>query len=385
MRASELRLREDLDGVLRESLSAAWSVQYGRRVEVGPPGQGRQIWHRAWPFDLYHVSNPSPAVRRFMRRQFQYSHRLWRTPLHLGLAWAAASRPGLRLFSRPAFAVEPPIPSGDSKLVFVGNQRVRIFDFETRRIRVAVKAGYASEGLGQELAFRRGPDCPEFVPPVLASDLEAGWFEEPLLEDHVPLPRLAPWLGPDRHGRQALAMVERWSAGLGWRLVDAKDWAQGLVARIRSRESWDAVRGSPGLDRLLEDLAARAVQLGQVHVGWTHGDFQPGNVLAHVRGGDLRVIDWEHRAQRYAFYDRVVYETALRWGGDLRRRCIAFVTGRPGGDRTLPAAPSTRRAVLAMVALEDILWRLDQAARGRFPPEWPAMARVAGAVQASGA
>ncbi len=376
MRVSELRAREDFEQVFRQTLQHAWSVLLHRDTRVLGPGDGGQVWYRAWPFDLYHVKRPAVPVRRFMRRLFQFDRRLWRLPAHVALAGFASSWPGLDLLSRAEFSLEPAVPQAAWKAVVAGNQRIRIFDFQTTRIRVAAKLGFSGAGMADEVAFRTGPDRPDFVPAISAWDFDAGWFEEPLLEQFVPLPRLAPWRRPGRLGGLALRRVEDWSARQGWRLVEAGEWVEGILERIRSLPSWAESRVADDLESAVGELARHASGLGRVEVGWTHGDFQPGNILAHVGHDEIKVIDWEHRAQRYVFYDRVVYETALRWGGDLRQRFVDFLHGRTGHDRVLPDDVQTRRSILAMVVVEDILWRMEQAQRGGFEPEWAAMERV---------
>jgi hypothetical protein len=107
--------------------------------------------------------------------------------------------------------------------------------------------------------------------------------------------------------------------------------------------------------------AARPVATAQ-----THGDLQPGNVLA----GDGRVwiIDWEYTARRQSGFDALTYSLGSRFPGGLARRALsAVVDGGPGEADLLNDWPGLswetragRCRTLAIFLLEELVLRIRE-------------------------
>ncbi len=363
MRIREMHEREAFGDILAATLQTGWSAQLHREVHVGlGAGQG-QTWLVQPTLGAFVTLNATRAVRRFVADSFRFTPKRLRLPAQFMLGTALASRGGLRIFARPGFHVDPPIPEAEHLAVVPGNARVRVFDFARGRVRVLLKAGFSAESQRREIAARADGDS--LYPPIIAHAPDATWFEEPLIEGYA-LPRLPPWRSRRRAEARAFALLATYLAR-SEEETSAGQHAQALAAALtdqcavlRTTLAWR----SPTLDQGIAALVRAASELPRLNTAVGHGDFQPGNILVD-RDGQVLIIDWEHSHRRMLDYDRLVYALATRSGAGLTGRLLAFLRG--GGGRTLSSlAREARRPLLAMFALEDLLWFASESVAGPF-------------------
>jgi hypothetical protein len=120
------------------------------------------------------------------------------------------------------------------------------------------------------------------------------------------------------------------------------------------------------ISRLAHRLAESALGMDAVDVAHCHGDLQAGNIFVEIPKKRALLIDWEFSGLRFRDYDFFTYGLALRSPDGLAARLNAFVNDGslrlPASFRTLTGRDRTRRrAVLAVILLEELDWQLSQA------------------------
>ena len=386
MNVLELRAREPFDKVLRETLARGWSAQFGDSVEVLPERDGQE-WYLSWPFGLYHLRRPAPPVRRFLADSFRFTPKRLRMPAQFVLGTLMSTRLGVARGSRFAFSVRPGLEYAEHVAVMPGNQRIRVLDFQSGRVRVLLKTNFEPHGMLRDLRFRARNQA-AFLTPLLSWESGGGWFEEEILDGFVSLCRSAPWVLQSAVAAMVLQTWETWSRAKGAeqrhgtayaREVGRKVTAHVLELDDRGMDASSVVDGP-----LLERLVPGCEGLDGVEVALSHGDFQPGNIMVakgHVT--DFRIIDWENVAQRSVWYDRLVLGLSSRYGGTLAERMARFIEGQPV-SRFVDGLPQSKRwriALLSLFALEELEWHLARAVEGQLEALPPALVGLAMAVR----
>ncbi|MCB9727452.1 MAG: phosphotransferase [Deltaproteobacteria bacterium] len=361
MRLSELRAREDLDAILQRTLARDFSERLGQPVTVTAGGSG-QRWLVQPTLSAFYTRGICAAARRHLRDDFRWTPVRRRIPAQFALGTALASGPGLRLFGRPGFTVDPPLPAADALVVVPGNRRVRLFDFERGVCRVLLKDGFPARVMETEVAMRGRPAEGPF-PPITALAPDLSWFEEPLLQGCV-VPRLPPWVDAAPLVQRALDALGRHVAPSA-REVDASAHLESLLARVALAHAEVATRY--GADAALPaafaaPLADVAALASSLEVALSHGDLQPGNIFVTAGPGEVLLIDWEHAGTRLRAYDALVLGLGSRSARGLARRVTEFVSGRRTVAGLGPEAADIRwrRATVAAFLLEDLTFYLEE-------------------------
>jgi hypothetical protein len=368
MHISEMRRREDFDAILAETLTRAWSLREGhpvtvRSAEGAPEGQH---WRFLPVHSAFVLRSPGPRVRRFLADSIRYTSRRGRRRLQWIAGTLLSTPVGLALSQRSGFVVNPPIADAEELIVLPGNQRIRLFNLRSQRTWVYAKEGFSNALMVRELALRTSSQGAPY-PPILAHDPEGRWFEEPLLAGWN-LARCPTSIEPTQAVMDALQALERWSIGTA-QIVSASEHVDALATRIRAglvtlseRFGYDPQPWGAWLTSLVEHASE-----GDVHVGTTHGDVQPGNIIVHPGGSEATLIDWEHCRERMLPYDRMVIVLEARYQRDLAARLRAFVGGQSlPWWREQPELRADRRTLAARFLLEDITFQVDEAAAGPY-------------------
>jgi len=245
-----------------------------------------------------------------------------------------------------------------------GNQRIRLFDFGTQRTRVYAKEGFDNTLMVREIALRAGDGVGPY-PPILDHDSEgATWFEEPLLAGWC-FARCPAGLDPTAAVERALVDLETWSTE-GAHLVPVRGHVDGLLVRLRAGLETLAERFGHDVTEWAAWLSALEEQAGdgEVSVGPTHGDLQPGNIMVGEGAREATLVDWEHCKERMLPYDRLVLALGARYQRDLARRLVDFVTGQP--LPWLPPGSERGAEVAARSLLEDLTFQVEEAAGGPY-------------------
>jgi aminoglycoside phosphotransferase len=192
----------------------------------------------------------------------------------------------------------------------------------------------------------------------------------------------------------AIAPLHRQSqtvVGLDGALLD--DWVEQPMALLR-----DTVRPRGETSRAVDRIGVllRAGLAGaQVRLGWTHGDFHPGNVLVGGDGQVTGIVDWDQARERditatdLAFWLLTVPSPGRRqeFGGRVAARLGRHECWTPAEKRLLGTAggsAETGRALLLLAWLRHVAGNLAKSSRYAASPLWsrrnirPVLRQVAG-------
>ena len=164
---------------------------------------------------------------------------------------------------------------------------------------------------------------------------------------------------------EAFSRLDEWQASCAYKLVSVQGYSTSLLDRINQAlksisEKWSGI-DCKVVAAWAEILATTSLQLGQVELAQTHGDFQPGNILVSKASQEVTIIDWEYCAPRYALYDRFVYGLHSRPVQQMYQYCLRWLSCArflPGLE-CQPLDRDWRLASLSMFLLEDLLWYLE--------------------------
>ncbi|HUY48271.1 MAG TPA: aminoglycoside phosphotransferase family protein [Streptosporangiaceae bacterium] len=162
-------------------------------------------------------------------------------------------------------------------------------------------------------------------------------------------------------------------------VVDAallRRWVEEPAEQLRK-----VARSAAAVDRvtaaLHAGLAARPVTLG-----WAHGDFHPGNVLAGPRGQVTGIVDWDQARERdlgtadLAFWLLTLPSPGRRreFGARVAARLGARPCWTPAESRLLGSvadgAPAAGRALLLLAWLRHVAGNLAKSERYARSPLW---------------
>ena len=344
MNLRELRAREDLDGVLSETLARHLSRLKRTDVRVSTAGPG-QRWNEHRLFGALVSERPSSAVRQWLASLYRWTDRPTRIIPQAAAVSAASTALLSRVLAIPRLSIDPGLQHPNSQAILPGNQRVRLLDFNEGVIHVFQKNGFELQTLGQEVEARKtnGP----FLP-ILDSNVPEGWLLEPLAPGYS-LARCPPWIDRPRFAAEALERLEDWAAPAS-RTLDAGEYSTSRV-RVLSEcapvldQKFDSDFGARALSHA-ENIAAGL--RGEVLVQPTHGDFQAGNVLVQKSSSPPILIDLEHSRVRSAHYDRLTWKLRSRNANGLAQRASAYL------DAAEQASRAERKRRLAFFLLEDL-------------------------------
>lgn len=348
MRLSEFAHREPIDAITAETLSRLWAARFDGVLSFQMEGPG-SAWRAHDLLSAYFAPDLGAPGRRYLRDGFRNTPRRSRRAAQWLLGTALASSLGLRVSSREAFHVQGDAPTTDL-LVVPGNRRLRLLDFARQRAVVATKLGYESQSLSIERTMRTERRA-DFMVPILESDPDAGWLEEPLLEGW-PLPR-APRTHDQRASLQwAREAVAKWAQPAAQRR-DTEGYLRELLGRLTedlrlAHDRFHALQSVPGA--LLAQLKAWALEDSSVELLLSHGDLQGGNLWLEADRSRVLILDWESCALRARDYDGWVQRLGTRSPLGLSHRIAQAVDD--------PAVPRSR---LALFLLEDWQWFLTEA------------------------
>jgi aminoglycoside phosphotransferase (APT) family kinase protein len=163
------------------------------------------------------------------------------------------------------------------------------------------------------------------------------------------------------------------------RVVDSAllgQWVDEPAERIRK-----VVRGNGAIDRLVATLRTQLAGR-RVRLGWTHGDFYPGNLLISPGGQVTGIVDWgEAREADLAVLDLVFWLLTVptpgpprEFGARVAARLDAGRCWTPAEHRLLDSAmdgdPMTGRTLLLLAWLRHVAGNLAKSDRYASSPLW---------------
>ena len=190
-------------------------------------------------------------------------------------------------------------------LIYPCNKKYRIFDFDTGIVTVVLKDGFSNRSIKNEIMFRTKPNLPSFIPELIES-FENGYSER--IIDGKPLARLNAF----EYKEQAYSLFS--STLLTSINKNASDYLAFLAKEIMIM---------PLTSQLIKEKSFSIASIaeryskhvkGEVVIGFSHGDLQPGNIWIENKTNKIYIIDWESCGIRSNYYDKAVLFDKLRPG-----------------------------------------------------------------------
>lgn len=236
-------------------------------------------------------------------------------------------------------------------LIVPNNKSVRVFSYQTGTVFSIVKSGFKRDFLRNQVEFRQEFKY-SFILPLRAYGED--WFEEDILKGH-PLARVRDERAYNESLDCAVQNISKLFRDTQYS-VDRSEYFQGLLRQIA-----DLLQILPTEPLQMEKFQGLLAVIkrtednfqGKMLVGYSHGDFQPGNIWRDEKGKTW-IYDWETVGIRSSWYDQAVMFGGLRRGKDY----AAFL--QEDGSVWLNQNEGT--TVKMLIILEDIIFQLREAA-----------------------
>ena len=319
MKITEMLQREDFYQINNDTLSA-----YYRKSSIS----GRlYIYPR---LNAIVVKHPSKAVRQYLLTEYEV-----RGSAVKRLVAQTYVRLCLNSFGLLADkCIELNHCATPDTLIYPCNRKYRIFDFARQTVAVQIKAGFPTEQLKHEIAFRTREDLPDFVPTLVAHS-ELGYTEK--IIDGRPLARISE--GFAQYRQEAYALLTAYASGFNETLT-GNDYA----GKLREQAMEMVCRTMLSIEPLLDALCGIVAAQHRIVTTFSHGDLQPGNIWVENGTNKLFIIDWESWGIRSSFYDKATLFDGLR-PGNIQN--YLNKTGIPADEK-------------AVVLLEDLIFQLEE-------------------------
>lgn len=335
MRINVLQQREPLGQIIAETLSVFWEQQYGRKFTItwqerkgaNPQMGAAQEWLCNPLINAIFTSDANPRVFGPIRSEFARSLHWWRTPFQMLYVMLACSQPTGSWLSQTRLYVTPTVPDHRNTLLIPGNNKVRIVNSAHNVVYNLRKCGFNRMFLDRELSSRQiASKLGVPVPQIHEIGENGQWFSEQYVEG-TPVNRL----GDSRRTIKAIEEILRKLVSLGERTLETMsgtDHVGKLVEcckRLGNDQHLLEDVEKRRICQIVEALASSAEGVGESASALSHGDFQPGNILAEQ--DRLWLIDWEYSTHRMSGYDLLVYHLDSRYPKGLSTRLGSFVEG----------------------------------------------------------
>ncbi|MBO4350662.1 MAG: phosphotransferase [Proteobacteria bacterium] len=353
MKISELRLREDYDAILQETL---------KRV-VGGEGKADQQWYEHPFFSVYVTRGFCQAGIQFLQEQYRHTpHRMRRIVQGMGVELFGLRSVFERMI-RPAFKL-PAIENASYCMWMPGNQRLRRFDFKNRVVSVYGKAEFSDDGLRREIDFRMAhSERHDWILPILT--LGTHGFDEPLL-DATGLDRVRNARNRQMGLNRALMALDALHQYENKEVTAAEYLEMKRAEFVHAEKQLQEKFMGISLEHVekIWDLSSREVsQVQKVELSLTHGDFQPGNVLISNHDDRIWIIDWEDIGVRASIYDLMTWGLRSRFPRGLYNRVQSYLqTSQFDECRDITVHYNARVAV-ALWAIEEWIWLMQSSSR----------------------
>ncbi|MCL2326823.1 MAG: aminoglycoside phosphotransferase family protein, partial [Proteobacteria bacterium] len=277
------------------------------------------------------------------------------------LAFLTSPTP-FRTALRPAFQLSSPIPNASCLMIMPGNQRFRTFDFLHNTILVTPKHNFSAQGIQNEIQLRQrlSPSL-SFIPPCQQLPNDA--FTEPLL-NAFPLNRLNR-IAQHKAEAKAFQCLQKLHQIDTINLASAHYLSQKRTQFEAAKAQLIKKFGGLNLHRLdtLYNCAEKNLRLTQtIQTSLTHGDFQPGNILARNDNPDPIFIDFEDAAPRASAYDYLTYQLRTHAPRGLAQRIQNF-TAIPQHFPQNLVLPQSPQILLALWFIEEWIWLCQTSTR----------------------
>ena len=378
MKISELQIRENYNQTL--PLTIERMIQIDRDFYRDDIDCNHTIqWYFHPVFSVYVTRGFCDAGRRFLKKQYGYAPngiRKMIQPLAIQLLSVSF---GFERMLQPAFKTTM-VPHPEYMMIMPGNCRFRKFDFANRTVRVYPKAGFSDIPIHREISIRAELDSAKkpldiTLPLNKAQDPAKGYktFEEPLI-DATPINRI-PGLAQDKRYIQQIETIltrlhqfkiyEETIDGTPKGLITSGDYIH-HARNLYDCYSKELLERFPGI--LLDNVYQRIMRAfdivsreSMVDTCWTHGDFQPGNILVYGDDPkDIILADWEDVGGRASVYDGMTYNLESRTKPGVYKRLDEYIKHPERFPLHVDCAPDV---AAALWEIEEWLWLMESSSR----------------------
>jgi hypothetical protein len=382
LRISLLLQREPFGSILETTLSRFWSNRSGGECAVRwIPGSetgvqpGEQVWSCNPYLNAIFASGARAETFEPVSMEFARATRFWKRPLQWAYVRAATSSSLASRLAWKALAIAPALDRAPQLLLLGGNNRIRLLDREHGLSYVVLKDGFDSRYIERELRVRK--DWADLPIPALVDVADDGsWFSERYILGR-PVNRLGDRRLAGRSVGEAAAALQvvqahtrqetdptSYSAELATKADQLLSTVRWLEPELRQR-----IRQSSEDMVALVRVAARDGQM--VTKAFSHGDFQPANIL--VTEDRTWLIDWESADVRQLAYDPLVYALGSRSTAGLACRVLIALAGRSSSNELLTEWPGlawdrgpSRAIALILFLLEELVLHSEEASNQLF-------------------
>ena len=378
MKIAELQKRENYDAELQHTIDSIIRIDrefYGDDIDDSKTIQ----WYCHPVFSVYVSKQFCKTGRQFLSNLYRYSPDRIKRYIQPVITTILSNAFVFEKSLKPAF-VTPDLTDSDNVMWMPGNCRFRKFDFLKRTVRIYPKSGFSDESIHRELCFRTKIDGANFAHdwllPIHKYDDSANavkTFEEPII-DAIPINRIPGYRNNDDYIRAIEKILEQLhqfeeyeniGQGKAQKSMTASDyitWKQNQFHYYSDvlHERFPGISLANVTLRMSKafDVVSSAKT---IETAWTHGDFQPGNILiSQNRQSDIFIADWEDVGIRAGIYDAMTYNLESRTRPDVYKRLQLFADDPSSFPMKVDCSPTL---AAALWEIEEWIWLLESSAR----------------------
>ena len=373
MKIAELQKRENYDAELQNTIDNIIQTDkslYADDIDIS----GKIQWFCHPQFSVYVTKQFCSEGLKFLNHLYRFTPNRIKKYIQPFVTAILSQRNIFVKSLKPAFET-PAIANADYIMWMPGNCRFRKFDFSKRTVRVYPKSGLSDVPIYREISFRTelqrtGNTC-DFVLPLnkyFDPDKDIKTFEEPLISS-IPINRI-PGFNCNTRFIERIETILRQLHQFGNSEVRTKDMPVKDYIRnaqeLYHQYSKHLLLRFPGITlKNVDKRMARAFDIlsseKTIDTGWTHGDFQPGNILVSPdRSNDIFIADWEDVGQRAIVYDAMTYNLESRTCTGVYQRLEQFIANPSHFPLQVGCTP---HIAAALWEIEEWLWLLESSSR----------------------
>lgn len=245
----------------------------------------------------------------------------------------------------------------ESLLIYPGNKKIKIMDFNKMTIDCVRKHGFSDAWFSKELEIRENPKW-DFVLPVevVSGDI----YREKLIVGY-PFVRLDIQIQSN-----LLPVVEGYIAQIQEKTTtdEIGQYSSKLLQRIMSLVK--SINHMSLVDKnsiiifatKLADL--NSSDFHEIKLTLSHGDLQKGNLFLENENRKLWILDWETWGIRSEYYDKMLFYYNLRNSSKIVKNLRALLSDKGRNISLRIKKIEHLKSIIRVFLLEDIVWQLEE-------------------------
>lgn len=292
----------------------------------------------------------------FIKRDNRVTNQLSKKILVLSYIWVALKFP--RIFSDNYLVVMKDDISCNRILVYPGNKKLKIINFETNEVDNIVKLGFSKSWFLKEVQIRQDPKWDFVLPLELINDFT---YKERFLNGYA-LTRVTAQNKKLIKGElsRIIDIMQK-----DFRYIEPMTYLSELRNQFRVKNEQIRNRLSTEDNVKLNKIFLEMAELfcddaRLIKTTFSHGDLQQGNIFIEDITSKVWILDWETWGERSEFYDKMILFYNFRNSNLLKKNIRYFIEDEA---RKLQLGILTQKQVLNILIvffLEDILWQLEE-------------------------